>query len=218
MSKRALLMLLGCFGLFVQMSAQGRLFESMKESFDSRPKLMLKLGTRNSFITNSFVKVRDIQLGLNFNNTTKIGVGYNWLASDVVRPLSIDGTEVHYNEGTLKMRYIAPFIEYTFLKNKRYSMSIPVQVGIGSGFYEFKTDEGAQVVTDPVTVAFYEPAMTAEYVVLRYFGVGAGFGYRLMFAGNKGFDEKFTAPVYMFKFKVYFGKVYKDVKNLVSPD
>lgn len=174
---------------------------------------MTKIGTRNSFITNSFMKMRGIYIGLNFNDVTRVGLGYNWLATDVVRPLQLDGVGVQNNEGELKMRYLSPYMEYTFLRKRRYNFSIPVQVGLGNAFFKYRDLEGKKQTTDPVTVAFYEPALTGEYIVLRFIGLGAGVGYRLMFIGGKHLDDNFNAPVYMIKFKLYFGKLFREIKE-----
>ena len=105
--------------VLIPFSGSTQLLEEMKQSFESKPKVMLKFGTRNSFITNSFVKIRDVQIGFNYKNITKIGLGYNWLATDVFRPLVIEGQIIQENKGELKMRYLAPFVEYTFLKKEK---------------------------------------------------------------------------------------------------
>jgi len=172
---------------------------------------MVRIGARNSFITNSFVKIKDVGIGLNFNKTTKVGISFNWLKTDVFRPLTIEGVEVKDGIGELKMRYIAPFFEYTFIKRKRYSFSIPVQLGVGRAFFKFKDNAGNKLKTDRVGVAFYEPAMVGEYIFLKYLAVGAGIGYRFMFIGNRKLEDKFTAPVYILKFKILFGELYKDI-------
>ena len=52
---------------------------------------------------------------------------------------------------------------------------------------------------------------TIEYIVFKYFGIGGGAGYRLMFVGNKQLRDNFTAPVYLIKARFFFGDVLKDV-------
>jgi len=191
--------------------AMPQLIEDMVESFKFKPKFTAKVGTRNSFITNSFMRIRDVSVGLNFGNTTKIGFGYNWLVTDVIRPLTVDNENVQNNEGELKMRYLASFIEYTFLKKKNYNFSIPVQVGIGNAFFNYHTDVTYNNRTDPILVAFYEPSLAVEYTGIKHIGIGVGAGYRLMFAGYKKLEDNYNAPVYLFKFKVYFGDVFRDI-------
>lgn len=189
--------------------SSAQMFDSISASFKTKPKFMVKIGARNALITNSFMKIRDVGVGLNFKNTTKIGVVYSWMATDVVRPLSVPGVVVKNGEGELKMRYISPFFEYTFYKSKRYTLSIPLQAGFGHGFYKYKNDNGDKLATEQVAVAFYEPALVGEYFFLKFFSIGAGIGYRIMFLGNKSFEDRFTSPVYILKVKVHFGKILK---------
>lgn len=186
----------------------------MEESFKVKPKPLLKLSATNSFITNNIAKFRAIQLGLNFDNVTKVGIGYNWLASNINRPLVINGENIVGNQGELRMRYVAPFIEYTFLEREKYLMTIPVQIGIGSGNFKYKLEDGSKLMTEKVAIGFYEPGMTFEYKLWKYLGVGAGIGYRLMFIGNKNFEDQFTSPTYSIKVKLYFGRFVKDVLHL----
>ena len=188
-----------------------QLLDDMKQSFESKPKVMLKLGTRNSFISNRFVKIRDVQIGFNYKNITKIGLGYNWLATDVFRPLVIEGQIVQENKGELKMRYLAPFVEYTFLKKEKYSCAIPVQLGFGKTLFEYRNGSNELKKTKPISIAFYEPAITFEYIVLKYIGIGGGIGFRLMFIGNKRLNDNFTAPFYLLRAKIFFGDVLKDI-------
>ena len=188
-----------------------QLLDDMKQSFESKPKVMLKLGTRNSFISNRFVKIRDVQIGFNYKNITKIGLGYNWLATDVFRPLVIEGQIVQENKGELKMRYLAPFVEYSFWKRKKYSCGIPVQVGFGKTFLEYRNESNELKKTNSISIAFYEPAITFEYIVLKYIGIGGGIGFRLMFIGNRRLNDNFTAPFYLLRAKIYFGDVLKDI-------
>jgi len=197
--------------VFISLSGTAQLFEDMKQSIESKPKVMLKFGTRNSFITNSFVKIRDLQIGFNYKNITKIGLGYNWLVTEVYRPLSIEGEFVQENKGELKMRYLAPFIEYTFLRKKKYSCAIPVQVGFGKTFLEYRNESNELKKTNSISIAFYEPAITFEYIVLKYFGIGGGIGFRLMFIGNRRLNDNFTAPFYLLRAKIHFGDVLKDI-------
>ena len=199
--------------LLAPLFSMSQLFDEMLQSFNTKPILTAKISTRNSFITNSFMRMRDVGVGLNFDNVTKVGLGYNWLTTDVIRPLELTDQEVQNNEGELKMRYLTAFIEYTFLKKKRYNFSIPVQVGIGRAFFRYQTISGNNQNTKPVTVAFYEPAFTAEYTGIKYIGIGLGAGYRLMLLGSQKLDDNYNAPVYLFKFKVYFGDIINDVHN-----
>ena len=88
-----------------------------------------------------------------------------------------------------------------------WEVSIPVQVGLGQAWYEHKDDQGEKYKVDKTWVFMYEPAMTVEYRVFRFFGAGIGVGYRLAIKTNRAMEENFTAPIYLLKLKLYLPEV-----------
>ncbi|PID95473.1 MAG: hypothetical protein CSA94_01430, partial [Bacteroidetes bacterium] len=51
--------------------------KEINTSLKEKGKLFLRFDTKNSFITNSKVKIFGINLGLNHNNTIKYGIGFH---------------------------------------------------------------------------------------------------------------------------------------------
>ena len=99
----------------------------------------------------------------------------------------------------------------TFLKKEKYSCAIPVQLGFGKTLFEYRNGSNELKKTNSISIAFYEPAITFEYIVLKYIGIGGGIGFRLMFIGNKRLNDNFTAPFYLLRAKIFFGDVLKDI-------
>ena len=185
--------------LGLSFSLKAQLFDSIQMSFRHEPKFLFKLETRNSFITSEVVKVRAVKVGLNFNNTSNVGLSYNWLKNNTLITTA--------DSSLLKMNYISPFYEYSFYRDKHFTLSIPVLLGFGNTKYISK--EGVKYAKSFIMT--YEPGMMAEYRFLRYFGVGAGVGLRLVLINNKQINEQLNSPVYIFRFKIYFDKIFKDV-------
>lgn len=177
------------------------MFESIGESLKEKPKLYFNFSTRNSFITNQYAKVRDIKAGLTYNKQFTLALGYSWLNSNFETTLK-DG-----NNAKLKMRYITPYIEYSFLEKNNIEVTIPVHLGLGVSFYE---DEDKKQYNKSFILT-YEPAMTLTYRLLKYFGVGGGIGYRIMLIGNNSINENFTSPIYLLKTKLFIGDIYNDI-------
>ena len=177
------------------------MFESIGESLKEKPKLYFNYGTRNSFITNQYAKVRDIKAGLTYNKQFTLALGYSWLNSN------FESTLKNGEIGKLKMRYVTPYVEYSFLEKKNIEVTIPVHLGVGVSFYQ--DDNKTQY--NKSFILTYEPAMTVTYRFLKYFGVGGGLGYRLMLIGNNSINENFTSPIYLLKAKLFFGDIYHDV-------
>ena len=182
--------------------ARAQLFDSIRTSFDYKPKFLLKFDTRNSFISNQYAKIHGIKVGLSFNKTTNIGIGYHWMPK---RPL--EPTLLNSNKIDLKFGYAVAFFEYNFYKSKHWSAEIPVQIGLGKAQYD---DLDLAITIGSSWIIIYEPAMTIEYKFLKYFGIGGGVGFRLAIKSNQQIKESFTAPEYILRFKIYFGDIYKE--------
>lgn len=199
--------------VFVLLSLKGfsQFEDTIRYSLKQKPALLLKFDSRNTFITSTIVRTLGLKAGVSYNNRLAFGLGYNQLVSDVERTRIIENPPfepdtVNYQ---LKYFYFSPFVEYVFYKDPRWKLSIPVQIGVGQSRLE--TDEynpPAKVLGKDLMIS-YEPAITAEYKIIPWFGIGAGVGYRLMIYGNKNLNEQFTAPVYIFKAKIFFKEILK---------
>jgi hypothetical protein len=183
-------------------SMKAQLFDSIKTSFDYKPKLLLKMDARNSFVTASYAKIKGVKIGLNYHKIFRFGIGYSWMKTDYFPDSFNDSTNLRFS-------YANTFLEYAFFQTKHWQFEIPVQIGVGR--ISYKNPEG--VIIEKKWVPIWEPAMTFEYLFLKYFGVGIGAGYRLVLKSKSPISERFTSPIYIFKFKVSFGDIYNDVKK-----
>ena len=180
-------------------SLNAQLFDSIQESFKYEPKPLVKLETRNSFITSEIVKVRGLKFGVSFNKKTSMGLSFNWLKRKTLI--------VTEDNSTLKMNYISPFFEHVFYQDKHFTLAIPILIGLGNSKYV--SESGISYAKSFIMT--YEPGMTFEYKFLRYFGIGTGVGLRLMLIDNPKISEQLNSPVYIFKFKIYFGDIVSDL-------
>lgn len=182
-------------------TVHAQLMDSISGAFKYKPKPLIKLEARNAFVTNSFVKVKAFKVGLNFHRKVKLGIGYSWMKTnyDVIK---------NADTVNLKFNYGLAFFEYAFYQSKHWNLEIPIQLGFGKMTYNI--DEN---IVSSAWVPVWEPTMTMEYIFMKYFGIGGGLGYRLVLKSNDPIKEKFTSPIYIFKFRINFGDIYKDVKR-----
>lgn len=197
------------FFLFVNLLCSQTFENDLRKALKSSPKFEFRLDSRNSFINTTSVRVFGIKAGIQYADKLSFGLGYNFLLSNIRKDIRLGNESI---EGKLKFRMISPYIEYTFYRDEKWELSIPVQLGFGSSFYQLKGDGFDEKINRQFVIS-YEPAITFHYRVLRYFGLGMGVGYRLMLKHNSAVEEKFTSPVYLFKFKLYFQDLLKDIKK-----
>ena len=188
--------------------------KDIRDALNTKPLLDLRLDSRHSFINQSGVSVFGIKGGVEFDRKLRFGVGFNILSTELNSTITYieNGVIKTSDKAELVFYHVAPYVEYVFYKSDRWEVSIPVQIGFGNSFYKLNTDLG-QVNRNRQFILSYEPAITVQYKILKYFGPGFGVGYRLMIIDNKSIKESFNSPVYIFRFKIFFGEIYKDLKS-----
>lgn len=178
-----------------------QMFDSIRNSLTYPPKIYINYDHRNSFITNQIAKIQSVKIGVTYHNQFTLAFGYNWLNTNFETNLSNGET------AKLKMRFLTPFTEYSFVEKNNWQVTIPVHLGFGWSFYKTHDDR----VFKRNFILLYEPSMTATYRFFKYFGIGAGLGYRVMLIGNKQINENFNSPIYVLKTKIFFSDLYNDI-------
>ena len=147
---------------FFIFSSQGhaQLFDSIRTSLDYKPKFLVKFDTRNSFISNQYAKIHGIKVGLSFNKTTNIGVGYHWMPNRSIdfsfhnskNPLIIIGTSaINNSEGASVLKLCAdiakklPNYSNTFnplnILNQDISRVGSLELGFVNKYFDKKFEE-----------------------------------------------------------------------------
>lgn len=182
------------------------MFDSIRVSLTHKPTLYVNYNTRNSFISNQRAQVRGIAIGANFNKQFTIALGYNWLITDFEKIGVLGDTS------RLKMRYLTPFLEYSFLEKNNLEVTIPIYLGFGRAFYLDKQSNR----NNQNFVMLYEPSMKVTYRFFRYFNVSAGLGIRMILAGNTTLNQNFITPTYTLGAGVFLADIYKDVRKAMD--
>ena len=132
-----------------------------------------------------------------------MAVSYNWLST---KRLSVSAEN---DSSLLKLRFVAPFVSYSFLEKNNLQLCVSLYFGLGQTFNQFKNKEKR----DAHFSLNYEPSMKATYRIFKYFGLSAGIGYRLFFINNRFINENFNSPTYTLGVKLFMGDIYTDVKK-----
>ncbi len=189
---------------------QAQLLDSIALFTQEPAKPTFSLDSRGSFISNQNVRMLGVKVGLEHAGRVRYGIGYSFLRTPVESEAQVEeGGYTRTVTTRLRLGYVTPFFGYTFYRRGAWEVSIPVQVGIGGGSVVYDDLEGNRTKLKRAFVFLYEPAMVVQYRFLKYFAVGGGLGYRLVFT-NASLDEHLNAPVYIIGIRVFFGDAYKD--------
>lgn len=185
------------------------LTDTIRSAFDQKPSLSVRLNTRNSFVTGRPISTNGVKLGLNYGQKVSVGVGLHWIQHHTIIDAYFRGGVPTLEE--VRMMYGSAFFEYSFIYKKRWQVFIPVHLGFGLSRGKHFNSLGYSEFRDQGAVILYEPGMIFEYSFLKYFGVGAGGGVRLMLLNNHQIGEQFTAPIWEVRFKFRFGEILNDL-------
>ena len=197
---------MACCGIISAQSVN--LSDSLNNVFKQPLTPVLKLDTRNSFVTGRSAQIWGVKAGVSFGKRMNLGLAYSWLHSDISKPLSEPNQNM---SGLIRLRYFGPFAEYTFYRKGNWEATVPLQLGFGKSFLIEESGEVSGRINEG-NIFLYEPAMVVDYKVLNLISIGGGVGYRLMLVNNRNLDQRFTAPVYMIRARLLLENWIKLVK------
>lgn len=197
-----ILLFLGC-GQY----SNAQFFDSIQTSLKHKPRLDLKLESRNSFFANEWAIISGARVGLDYNNTFKLGVGYSWLRKEIQHAIYVGDKSVNAD---YFFHYGVFYGEYTFYQVKPFSMSIYASVGGGRSWDRYIDQNGERQTANSSFVFVYEPYMTGMVDVLKYFSVGAGMGFRLVATGSDFSRKRLNTLIYVFKLKIKLPELLDD--------
>lgn len=201
----AVLAVMGC-----AFSLQAQLLDSLSLFSRQRPRVVAKLDTRGSFISNANVRMMGFKVGLEHAGRFQYGIGYSFLSSRVEWGRTVAG--VPKVPVRLTLRQLTPYVEYAFFRRGPWEARIPVQFGLGEATLVRADGDGGNRTLESAFVLFYEPAMSVQYRFLRYFGLSVGWGFRLQLV-RTDLDASLSAPVYLLGLKVFMGDLWTDLKR-----
>src|SRR5690606_19269258 len=128
-------------------------------------------------------------------------IGYSFLFTPVERAAYLDGTG--WTTLRLRLGYATTYVDYAFYQRGPWEVRLPVQVGLGAGSTIHRDAGGRKRRLQRTGLLIYEPAMTVQYRFLKYFAVGGGWGFRLVWQTGDRLDESLTAPIYTLGLRVF---------------
>lgn len=171
-----------------------------------------------SFIGNKSADVWGFKGGVKVDEKWRLGLGYNLLSSDIVEQKVLPSEELAYAKNdTVKaqlfVRYFPLMAEYIHYNEGNWQISTPLQVGYGQSYFQYfdKNDNKRRIYKKGVVAT--QLGVNAQYKVLRWVGLTAGVGYRVMLINNKEIDAKMNSPIFAIGIKIYLSEVVKSIKG-----
>lgn len=174
----------------------------------SSKKIFFSVDYRNSFITSSDAHVIGFRTGLELNNKFRLGVGYHYLSSEIVDSIIALNFITNVNTFTtaqVRLRYGSISAEYVLYSRELWQLTAPLILGFGQS--AFVPPANYYGISEKHFTIFVEPAITFQYNIIPFIGIGTGIGYRFMPAGDSSLRSTFETPLYDFRIKILIDEV-----------
>lgn len=190
--------------------------DTVRYSLKQRPRFLFNITSFKSFLGDRFVNFYGFRMGVNYNKRVKFGLGFYSLDPQaVVSSISVleNGFERQTN-GKLNARFFSASAEYIFYSGYPWQFSVvPMELGVGGAFYRYNSNlgDGRQLETPDVAIVFYQPAINAQYSILKWIGVAVGGGYRATLYSSKEVKEDFDSFTAAAGIKLFLDEAYRAV-------
>lgn len=196
--------------LCLQLNAQ--LFDSLPSVFRQKQSIDARLESRYSFIGGDVAAMNGVRLGIAYQRKLRMGGGLSWLNTPLPARVPVYETATGFrNWKYLKFAYLCYYIDVVFYKTKRWQLSVPLQLGTGMMWYQHKRGYHLTTGETKYFILFYEPGITVQYKITKWFGLGSDVAYRFALKDNRRVPQRLSSPTYSFKILFWFDQLYFDL-------
>lgn len=192
---------------------KAQFLDTLHEVFSHKSSIDARFESRNSFINNQIISISGLRLGVAFQRKLRVGGGINWLKSDFKENFYVQNEtgKTDTISKHLKLAYLSYYIDFVFYKTKYWQLSVPIQAGTGFSWWQQNKAYSLNNTDKKYFLFLYEPGITAQFKVFKWFGLGADVAYRFTLKNNKKIGEHLNSPTYSFKILVWFDQLYYEI-------
>jgi len=198
------------FILLLNLSSTAQFLDTLHNVFRNKSSIDARLESRNSFISNQLISVTGVRLGVAYQRKLRVGGGISWMksnySSDFYTPN--ESGKIDTIKKYLKFTYLCYYIDFVFYKTKRWQLSVPIQIGTGLAWFQRGAQFNLYSGDKKSFLLLYEPGITAQFKVFKWFGLGTDIAYRFTLKNNKKIGEKLNSPTYSFKVLIWFDQIF----------
>ncbi len=176
-------------------------------------RVVAQYDSRYSILNRRFCVLNGLKLGVEWPGRWRAGAAVYFLSTAVptrtARPEGIPAEAT----AVLRFRYLAGYAERVLLSTRRWELSAPLQIGLGSNYVRYTTPGAGTDRTPRRFMAVVEPSVAAQLRVFRWAGFGAGAGWRQPLLTPRAVQRELNGPVFYLRGKLYLNDLLKVVKH-----
>lgn len=187
--------------VLITTASRSQFLDSLHLVFNSKSMIDARIESRYSFIRNELVSVAGIRIGVAYKRKLRIGGGVSWMRSNRDEKFyekNALGEEVSVTKH-LKFAYLCYYIDFVYYRTQRWQLSVPIQVGTGMAWFQKETYYHQHITDKKHFLLLYEPGITAQFKIFKYFGLGTDVAFRFVLRTQKKIGEQLNSPTLSFK-------------------
>lgn len=184
-------------------------FAQVTDSTKFITSINFNFNNRLSYSDNKLYKIFGFKLGFSMLRKHKVGIGFNYLYSDIYDIKTIKIDNISYDiKSPLTYYFITAFYEPILYQNKHWEFSIPFQIGIGESFFSYSINNKRNIYNKS-NIINIESVLSGHYKIFWWLGIGSGVGYNYNLKTTSSIDKNFNGIVFYAKIKIFVGDIYK---------
>lgn len=196
--------------LLLPLVFQAQYLDSLDDVIRGKANIDLRYESRWSFVNNELISISGVRVGAAYEKKLRLGGGVSWLKTPYSQIQSVvnEKGETVLKSTYFKLAYLAGYADVVFYKTKRWQLSVPLQIGVGMTWYQDVPQYQFQNRNSSQFLFLYEPGITVQYKLTRWFGLGSDVAYRFTLKNNKKISEQLSSPTYSFKLLFWVDQLY----------
>lgn len=178
-----------------------------------RTRFVALYDSRYSIINRHVTTINGLKLGVELKNRMRMGGAIFFLSTGVPTRQPRPDNAADDAPAEIRFRYLAAYTEYVLLETRRWELSGNMQLGLGSAYVLYETDEGDFDKTPRDFMGVVEPTVAAQFRIFRWGGLGAGAGWRQPVFVPATVQKELNGPVFYLRAKLFLGDLLKVVKD-----
>lgn len=179
------------------------------------PELIGGLSSRTTFIGNHKTSVSGAAIGADYGGKIRFLGGIYGLLNPLEEKKIIN-TWTPAQDTVLEISrlwYFGFTGVYTFFKQNRWTLEVPVRIGFGSANIEHhETGIGKQLISETTSLVIpLESGIGAQYKIAWWIGISGGLGSRIVIGKNT--SQKFSGTYYNLGVTIFFGDIYNHIRD-----
>ncbi len=199
-----------CFAVLIHTCVYAQYLDSLDVVIKGKSNIDFRLESRWSFVNNELITISGVRIGAAFEKKLRLGGGLSWLKtpySQITSTVNENGQNI-LQTTYFKLAYLAAYADVVFYKTKRWQLSVPLQIRTGFTWNQSVPQYQLNKMQNKKFLFLYEPGITVQYKLTRWFGLGSDVAYRFALKNNKKISENLSSPTYSLKLLFWLDQLY----------